>query len=140
MPSEAQKHSGKGFLLKWVVPLMIGIIFGILLGGNIYLRVRNEIQSPDDWFYACVLLPVSLSILSTLVGKGTYACVKRKGFHPFMPWAIVGALFWPTLILLELWPRGVRSEKTSPGVIEYIGMGLAALIVLLIVLGCLSRL
>ncbi|WP_168189219.1 hypothetical protein [Oecophyllibacter saccharovorans] len=103
---------------------MIGVGVGLFVGGCIYLSARSEIPSTADWIYPCLVFPVIFSLLATLVGMGTYACVKRKGFHPFMPWAIVGALFWPTLIILELWPRGARSEKTSPSVIEYIAMGL----------------
>ncbi|TPW36578.1 hypothetical protein [Oecophyllibacter saccharovorans] len=73
-----------------------------------------------------------------LVGMASYACVKRKGFRWPVLLVIVCLICWPVLILLELLrsPNGVESSRRP---IEYVGLGLAALNILLLVLGCLSR-
>ncbi|QDH15559.1 hypothetical protein E3E11_06525 [Oecophyllibacter saccharovorans] len=74
-----------------------------------------------------------------LMGMASYACVKRKGFRRPVLLVIVCLLCWPVLILLELLrsPNGVESSRRP---IEYVGMGLAAVNILLPVLMYLSRL
>ncbi|TPW34399.1 hypothetical protein [Oecophyllibacter saccharovorans] len=73
--------------------------------------------------------PIVTLVFVGIIALSAYICVSRKRFGPIFSWVFMCAVFWPWLIVLELYPSA-NKEKTLPTVIEQIGLAIAIISVL----------